>query len=98
MKLLSSALVLGLMCSNAALADGDNAMKSNTNAMSGSAMSSTNSMSNSNAMAPAKPAKKPAKKKPATNGMMGQPNSMSGQSTNAMSGSGDNMAAPAKPH
>jgi hypothetical protein len=97
MKLLSSALVLGLICSTAALADGD-AMKSNTNAMSGSAMSSSNSMSGQNAMAPAKPAKKPAKKKPATNGMMGQPDSMSGQSTNAMSGSGDNMAAPAKPH
>ncbi len=71
MKRISTMIVLGLMCSTAALAD-SNAMQSNTNAMSGSAMSSSNSMSgNLNAMAPAKPAHKTKVKAPAKTGSQG---------------------------
>ncbi len=101
MKRISTMLALGLMCSTAALADG-NVMQSN--AMSGSTMTNTNAMSGSNAMAPAKPAHKTKMKIPtkaggmAGQGAMNHPgDAMKGQNGNAMNGSTDNMGGPT-PH
>jgi hypothetical protein len=98
MKRMSTMLVLGLMCSTAALADG-NVMQSSS--MSGSAMTNTNAMSGSDAMAPAKPAHKTKAKAPAkTGGMMGQGatnhsgNAMNGQTGNPMNSTTDNMDGP----
>ena len=77
MKRISTMIVLGLMCSTAALAD-SNAMQSNS--MSGSTMTNTNAMSGSSAMAPAKPAHKTKVKAPAkTGGMIGPGNDESVQ-------------------
>lgn len=101
MKRISTMIVLGLMCSTAALAD-SNAMQSNS--MSGSTMTNTNAMSGSSAMAPAKPAHKTKVKAPAkTGGMMGQgtmnqsSDAMKGQTGKAMTGATDNMGGPT-PH
>jgi hypothetical protein len=101
MKRISTMLVLGLMCSTPALADG-NAMQSSS--MSGSAMTNTSAMSGSNAMAPARPVHKTKVKAPTKpGGMSGQGatnqsgDAMKGQNGNAMNGATDNMAGPT-PH